>query len=1260
MSQFAFLQREWPAVHEAAARAEAAAHPDPRTACFYARRTLELAVGWVYKSDASLRLPYQDNLSALIHEPTFKRRRRGGVQQGAAHHQARQPGRPQPPAGRGRRATAVRELFHVGYWLARTYARQPRPGPGLDLKPEALPRTAPVPKQTIDQLQKLEQRLRERDEKLGAAGRQGSARRRAEAAARRGRRRRRRRAPRSRTRTTTPRPRPATTSSTCCSRRPAGRSTSRATASSRSPACPTSRARASSTTCCGATTASRSRGRGQAHEDVDPRVGQQQAKLYADCLEKQFGQRPVIFYTNGYEHWLWDDANYPPRAVQGFLQEGRAGADDPAAHEPQAARHDAEINRQIVERYYQTRAIRRIGEAFEQRPRPQGAAGDGDRRRQDAHRDRAVRPADALQLGEARAVPRRPRGAGEPGGRTPSRRTCPTPSPVNLVTEKDAEGRVYVSTYPTMMGLIDETQRRPAPLRRRPLRPGRHRRGAPLGLPEVPRDLRLLRLAARRPDRDAEGRGRPQHLRPVRPRDAACRPTPTRWRRRSRTASSCRREAVSVPLKFQREGITYDELSEEEKEQWDALEWDEDGDVPDRVEAEAVNKWLFNKDTVDKVLEHLMTRGQKVAGGDRLARRSSSPRTRRTRSSSPSASTPTTRTTRASSRASITFETEYAQSLIDDFSSQDKGAAHRHLGGHARHRHRRPGGGEPRLLQAGAVEDQVLADGRPRHAAAARTCSGRASDKEFFYIFDYCQNLEFFSQDPPATEGRRGESLGKRLFKARLELIGALDQRGAPAARQARAARRRGLGRSEERRRGAPSRRERAARRGGRDEPRQLRRPAEAPAGREVRADPRRGACCTAEALGELAHEVAGLPSRAGPRGRGGQAVRPADAQACSLPCCAPSRPSSACAIRSRRSPALLEEKAEHPDGARADGADPGDPDRRVVAGRHRRRCWRRVRKRLRDLVKLHRQAQAQAHLHRLRGPDRRRDRRSTCRASPRGTDFERRSAPRHARSCASTRITSPIHKLRMNKPLTAADLDELERMLIESGIGDAERHSSRPKTKRRASVCSCARSSASTARPRRRRSAASSTGKTLTANQIEFVNLIVDHLTEHGVMDGGAALRVAVHGYHPAGPGRTVHIGSRSRSWLGFWTRSGTRRWRRRVPVNHSRGEDLAGELPTLPTRSRAVRLGLHAAGRTSPSAPPSGSVFPRGVATTSARAEPRRQHVRRAPEPHPVEADPAPSRPGPLRSPAAGAPRWPCTCEARASAPLTIAASN
>src|SRR6267143_1249859 len=71
-SPFAFLQLEWPDIYEAGDRAASSVHPDPRTACFYARRALELVVAWAYKHDSSLQLPYQDNLSALIHEPTFK------------------------------------------------------------------------------------------------------------------------------------------------------------------------------------------------------------------------------------------------------------------------------------------------------------------------------------------------------------------------------------------------------------------------------------------------------------------------------------------------------------------------------------------------------------------------------------------------------------------------------------------------------------------------------------------------------------------------------------------------------------------------------------------------------------------------------------------------------------------------------------------------------------------------------------------------------------------------------------------------------------------------------------------------------------------------------------------------------------------------------------------------------------------------------------------------------------------------------------
>src|ERR1019366_4350015 len=96
----------------------------------------------------------------------------------------------------------------------------------------------------------------------------------------------------------------------------------------------------------------------------DARVGQQQAKLYADCLEKQFGQRPVIFYTNGYEHWLWDDTRYPPRSIQGFLtkDELQLAIQRRTLRKPLGTE---EIDGAIVERFYQTRAIRRVAEAFE-------------------------------------------------------------------------------------------------------------------------------------------------------------------------------------------------------------------------------------------------------------------------------------------------------------------------------------------------------------------------------------------------------------------------------------------------------------------------------------------------------------------------------------------------------------------------------------------------------------------------------------------------------------------------------------------------------------------------------------------------------------------------------------------------------------------------------------------------------------------------------------------------------------------------------
>ena len=96
----------------------------------------------------------------------------------------------------------------------------------------------------------------------------------------------------------------------------------------------------------------------------DPRVGQHQAKLYADCLEKEYQQRPVIFYSNGFRTFLWDDVNYPPREVFGFytkdelqLMVQRRSSQKTLATQP--------INNAITDRPYQHEAIRRVAEALD-------------------------------------------------------------------------------------------------------------------------------------------------------------------------------------------------------------------------------------------------------------------------------------------------------------------------------------------------------------------------------------------------------------------------------------------------------------------------------------------------------------------------------------------------------------------------------------------------------------------------------------------------------------------------------------------------------------------------------------------------------------------------------------------------------------------------------------------------------------------------------------------------------------------------------
>jgi type I restriction enzyme R subunit len=235
-----------------------------------------------------------------------------------------------------------------------------------------------------------------------------------------------------------------------------------------------------------------------------------------------------------------------------------------------------------------------------------------------------------------------------------------------------------------------------------------------------------------------------------------------------------------VPLKFIRQGVRYDDLSDEEKEKWDAIEWDEDGNVPRQVEAPAVNKWLFNEDTVDKVLEHLMTHGLKVAAGDRLGKTIIFAKNHNHAQFIAERFDANYPHLKGSFARVIDFKTEYAQSLLDDFYQADK-APHIAI--------------SVDMLDTGIDVPEVvnlvffkIVRSKTKFwqmlGRGTRLCPdlfGPSQHKEFFYVFDFCQNFEFFNQNPQAADASIPDSLTRRLFIQRVELIGELDKLGGEA-----------------------------------------------------------------------------------------------------------------------------------------------------------------------------------------------------------------------------------------------------------------------------------------------------------------------------------------------------------------------------------------------------------------------------------------------------------------------------------------------
>jgi type I restriction enzyme R subunit len=785
VSNFGFLRAEWPGLHAEAVHAERLAVADPRASCFYARRTLELAVTWLYQADSALQRPYRDDLAARIAEPTLARVAGPGIctkmdvirrQGNAAVHR-------HSPVAANDAIRVVTELFHVMYWVARTYSRNPAdlPAPGLAFNQAAIPRpvSASVRLAKQAELKAQAKRYAAQDAEL-AAERQKNENLDAELAALRAEIKAAKAANEARpdthdydeaeTRTLIidlllkeagwaldqPQDREYPVTGMPVSAAPSGNGKVDYVLWD-DDGRPLALVEAKRTT-------------------RDPQQGKYQAQLYADCLQERFGQRPVIFYTNGYRTYLWDNLNYPPREVQGFYtkEELRLLIQRRASRLTLAK---LPINEEIAGRHYQAHAIRRIAEAFENDAQRHAllvmATGSGKTRTVIGLTDLMMRANWAkrvLFLADRKTLVTQATNA--------FKQHLPSVPVVNLLNEKDLSARVFVSTYPTLMNMINEMDG--SGLRR--FGPGYFDM---IVVDEAHRsiyqkygaifdyfDALLVGLTATPKDEIDRNTYRRFHLEDGVPTDVYSLDEAVS------EGYLVAPRAVDVPLKFQRGGIKYADLSDEDKEYWDQQEWDADGNVPDEITSDELNKYLFNADTVDKALQILMTNGLKVAGGDRLGKtiifaanhNHAEFIAKRFNENYPEY--------KGKFAEAITYRQEYAQSLIEQFSDPTR-VPHIAI--------------SVDMLDTGIDVPEVvnlvffkLVRSKTkfwqmigRGTRLALDLFGPNRDKTGFLVFDLCQNVEFFNQNLMPAEGRLAPSLGQRLFERRADLLLALDSQHA-------------------------------------------------------------------------------------------------------------------------------------------------------------------------------------------------------------------------------------------------------------------------------------------------------------------------------------------------------------------------------------------------------------------------------------------------------------------------------------------------
>ncbi|MFI3249544.1 MAG: DEAD/DEAH box helicase family protein [Eubacteriales bacterium] len=508
----------------------------------------------------------------------------------------------------------------------------------------------------------------------------------------------------------------------------------------------------------------------------DPTTGKQQAKLYADCLERKYGVRPYIFYTNGFKTYFWDDTSYPSREVSFLFSKNDL---EKLINRRTTAKElsTIEIDDTITDRYYQKEAIRAVCEHFTTGHRKAllvMATGTGKTRTASSLVDvfsRANFVKNVLFLADRKELVRQ--------AHEDFQKHLPNMSLCNLLKHKeDKNARIVFSTYPTILNSIDSAK---------------NEDGLPLFTPahfdlivvdEAHRSIfnkyktifqffdgLLVGLTAT-PKIDVDTNTYAffdiQNEVPTFAYDYD---------------TAVKKDKVLVPYyaietktKFTEDGIRYEQLSEADKKRYEEDFSDILGMIPDFVPSEKLNKFVFNQDTVDTVITDLMEKGIKIKGGDNVGK------TIIFAQNTEHAKFIVTRfdalypKKKGEFTARIVCEDSYSENLLKSFKQENK---------------------MPQIavsvdmMDTGIDVPEVVnlvffkkvrsktkfwqMIGRGTRLCEGLECQdvidGFYTDKRRFFIFDYCSNFEYFGKKPEGVEGVVQRTLSEVIFENQVKLI---------------------------------------------------------------------------------------------------------------------------------------------------------------------------------------------------------------------------------------------------------------------------------------------------------------------------------------------------------------------------------------------------------------------------------------------------------------------------------------------------------